>query len=105
MRDELGIQTEEGTYIWTLGPSYETRAEIRMFAGLGADAVGMSTVPEVLEASQRGIKVLGLSTITNHAAGLGHESLNHEEVLEVGRQVKTKLQQLIRALVRDTESH
>ena len=103
--DELGIQTEEGTYIWTLGPSYETRAEIRMFAGLGADAVGMSTVPEVLEASQRGIKVLGLSTITNHAAGVGHESLNHEEVLEVGRQVKTKLQQLIRALVRDTESH
>lgn len=102
---ENGVQTEEGTYLWTLGPSYETRAEIRMFAGMGADAVGMSTVPEVLEAARRDMNVLGLSTITNHAAGLGHESLHHEEVLEVGRQVKAQLQRLIRALVRDIDSH
>jgi len=99
--DRLGIVTQEGCYLWTLGPSYETRAEIRMFAGFGADAVGMSTVPEVLEANELGMRVLGLSTITNHAAGLGHESLNHEEVLEVGRQVRGNLERLILALVDD----
>ncbi len=97
---DLNISTEEGTYLWTLGPSYETRAEIRMFEGLGADAVGMSTVPEVIEASALGMSVLGLSTITNFAAGLSADSLNHDEVLEVGRQVRADLQRLVRELIR-----
>ncbi len=96
---EMGVQTESGIYLWTLGPSYETKAEIRMFAFLGADAVGMSTVPEAVEASARGMRVLGLSTITNLATGLGDLSLNHEEVLEVGRQVQNDLQRLVRALI------
>ena len=97
--DALGIETQEGTYVWTLGPSYETKAEIRMFAAMGADAVGMSTVPEAVVARDHGIPVLGISTITNHAAGLGHETLDHKEVLEVGRQVRSDLQRLVRALV------
>ncbi|MDA0379043.1 MAG: purine-nucleoside phosphorylase [Bacteroidetes bacterium] len=97
--DRLGIPTRSGTYLWTLGPSYETKAEIRMFAGFGADAVGMSTVPEAIVARDLSVEVLGISTITNHAAGLGHETLDHSEVLEVGRQVRADLQRLITALV------
>lgn len=97
----LDIPTREGTYLWTLGPSYETKVEIRMFKWLGADAVGMSTVPEVIVARHHGIKVIGISTITNFAAGLGQESLDHQEVLEVGRQVRDDLQKLITALVAD----
>lgn len=99
--DSLGIETRAGTYVWTLGPSYETKAEIRMFAAMGADAVGMSTVPEAVVARDHGIPVLGISTITNHAAGLGHETLDHQEVLEVGKQVRNDLQRLVRALVSD----
>jgi len=102
LANSLNIETETGTYLWTLGPSYETRAEIRMFKGLGADAVGMSTVPEVIEASRSGMHVLGLSTITNFAAGLSDDSLNHEEVLEVGRGVREDLQLLIKELIRQS---
>ena len=89
------IETDTGTYLWTLGPSYETKAEIRAFKMLGADAVGMSTVPEVIEANACGMRVLGLSTITNFAAGLSTDSLNHEEVLDVGRQVRSRLEKLV----------
>ncbi len=99
--DKIGVATRSGTYLWTLGPSYETKAEIRMFKTMGADAVGMSTVPEVIIARQFGMQVIGMSTITNFAAGLGQESLNHEEVLEVGRQVRDDLQRLIVEVVRD----
>lgn len=98
---DLGIATREGTYIWVQGPSYETKAEIRAFEKLGADAVGMSTVPEVIQAQHLGMSVLGLSTITNPAAGMGAESLNHEEVLEVGRQVRDDLKTLVKGIVRD----
>lgn len=97
---QLGIKTETGTYLWTLGPSYETKAEIRAFKLLGADAVGMSTVPEVIQARALGLKVLGLSTITNFAAGLSDDELNHQEVLEVGRRVKSDLEKLILEIVR-----
>ena len=96
---KLGIDTATGTYLWTLGPSYETKAEIRAFKLIGADAVGMSTVPEVIQARSCGMKVLGLSTITNFAAGLGEDELNHEEVLEVGRQVRSDLERLVLALI------
>lgn len=100
--DRLGIPTRSGTYLWALGPSYETKAEIRMFAKMGADAVGMSTVPEVIVARSLGMNVLGLSTITNFAAGLGQETLDHQEVLEVGRQVRHDLQRLVRSIVKQT---
>lgn len=98
----LGIATERGTYIWAEGPSYETKAEIRAFAKMGADAVGMSTVPEVIQAQHLNMDVLGLSTITNPAAGMGAETLDHEEVLEVGRQVRDDLTRLVRGIVRET---
>lgn len=97
----LGIDTVEGTYIWTRGPSYETPAEIRAFRRLGADAVGMSTVPEVRQAHRLGLHVLGLSTITNPAAGVGDEPLSHDEVLETGRLVRANLERLILGIVAD----
>lgn len=95
----LGIALRRGTYVWTTGPSYETRAEIRMFARLGADAVGMSTVPETLQAVALGMEVLGISTITNKAAGLGEAHLSHEDVLDVGRQMRGRLERLVRAVL------
>ena len=95
----LGIALRKGTYVWTSGPSYETKAEIRMFARLGADAVGMSTVPETLQAVALGMEVLGLSTITNKAAGLGDALLAHEDVLDVGRRMRGDLERLVRAVV------
>lgn len=98
---ELGIATRRGTYLWTLGPSYETPAEIRAFRRLGADAVGMSTVPETLQAVYLGMKVLGISTITNLGSGMGHAVLDHAEVLEVGRMVRADLQRLVHAIVAD----
>jgi purine-nucleoside phosphorylase len=98
---DLGLDTRRGTYVWTKGPSYETKAEIRAFARLGADAVGMSTVPEVLQAHQLGMSVLGISTITNPAAGLGEKQLDHDDVLAVGAQVRDDLAQLVRGVVRE----
>ena len=98
----LGIGTRRGTYLWTSGPSYETKAEIRFFARLGADAVGMSTVPEVIQARQLGMRVLGLSTITNPAAGLGAEPLAHEDVLAVGARLQGDLRRLLRGILERT---
>lgn len=98
---EAGVPTEAGTYLWTLGPSFETPAEIRLFARLGADAVGMSTVPEAAAAREAGLRVLGLSTITNIAAGLSESTLNHEEVLETGRRVRARLETVVRIVASD----
>lgn len=97
----LGIGTRRGVYLWTLGPSYETKAEIKFFARLGADAVGMSTVPEVIQARYLDMQVLGLSTITNPAAGLNAEPLSHDDVLVVGRRVRDQLQRLVQAIIRE----
>jgi purine-nucleoside phosphorylase len=94
-----GIDTQRGVYLWTRGPSYETPAEIRYFSTIGADAVGMSTVPEVLQAVSLGMPVLGISAITNYAAGLSPEPLNHEEVLEAGLMVRDKFAALVRAIL------
>ena len=92
------ILVRRGVYLWTAGPSYETPAEITFFRRIGADAVGMSTVPEAIQAAALGMNVLGISTITNLAAGLHATSLNHEEVLAVGREVRERLAAWVRAL-------
>lgn len=96
---ELGIPLVQGVYAGLLGPSYETPAEVRMLARIGADAVGMSTVPEVLVARALGVRVLGLSCITNLAAGLGGQKLSHDEVMEVGAQVRDRLVALVRGIL------
>ena len=94
-----GISYREGVYLWTAGPSYETPAEIRFFERIGADAVGMSTVPEAIQAAALGLPVLGISTITNPAAGIGGVPLDHEDVLAVGAAVRSRLAAWVRALV------
>lgn len=93
------IPLEDGVYAALLGPSFETAAEIRMLERVGADAVGMSTVPEVIAARARGMRCLGFSSITNVAAGLSAQPLSHEEVLAAGQQVAGQLERLIRGVV------
>ena len=84
---EMSLQLQSGVYMALQGPNYETPAEIRMMRMLGADAVGMSTVPEAIVARQMGMKILGLSLITNSAAGMGEHPINHEEVMLTGERV------------------
>ena len=96
---EVGFPLEEGNYIAVPGPSFETPAEIRAFAALGATLVGMSTVPETIAARHMGLEVLGLSCVTNFAAGLGSAPLSHEDVDAAGRQVEQRLTALLRRLV------
>lgn len=95
----VGVSLGEGVYMALLGPSFETPAEIRAFRTLGADLVGMSTVPEAIAASHMGIACLGISCVTNMAAGLSQEKLSHDEVLETGRMVQSKFETLLEALV------
>jgi purine-nucleoside phosphorylase len=95
-----GILLEEGVYAALLGPSFETPAEIRMLERLGADAVGMSTVPEVIAARARGLRCLGFSSVTNVAAGLSAQPLSHVEVLEAGARVAGQLERLIRGVLK-----
>jgi purine-nucleoside phosphorylase len=90
---------DEGVYLAVSGPSYETPAEIRAFRTLGATLVGMSTVPETIVARHMGIEVLGISCVTNLAAGLGAKQLNHAEVAEIGRQVEHRLARLLERLM------
>ncbi|MFI5207638.1 MAG: purine-nucleoside phosphorylase [Gemmatimonadales bacterium] len=97
---EQKIAMEEGVYAGLLGPSYETKAEIEMMKRIGADAVGMSTVPEVIAARACGMKCLGISTITNIAAGLGGATLSHTEVLETADRVKGDLGRLVKGIIR-----
>ncbi len=94
-----GIALQEGTYIALLGPTYETPAEVRMFERLGGDAVGMSTVPEVIVAKAMGMQVLGISCITNLACGIATHPLSHAEVLETGARVASKFEGLIEGVV------
>jgi purine-nucleoside phosphorylase len=83
----MGLNLRRGVYAGLAGPSYETPAEIHMLRGLGADAVGMSTVPEAIVARHMGMQVLGISCITNMAAGMSDQVIHHEEVMETGRRV------------------
>jgi purine-nucleoside phosphorylase len=92
---EEGFALEEGVYLATPGPSFETPAEIRAFRTLGATLVGMSTVPETIVARHMGIEVMGISCVTNLAAGLSDAPLSHEEVYETGRQVEARLASLL----------
>ncbi len=94
-----GIDLAEGVYLATPGPSFETPAEIRAFRTLGATLVGMSTVPETIVARHMGIEVLGISCVTNLAAGLNATPLSHAEVVEAGRQVEHKLAALLKRVV------
>jgi purine-nucleoside phosphorylase len=93
--EELGVAVKEGVYLALSGPTYETPAEIRAFRTLGADAVGMSTVPEVIAASHMQIPVLGISCITNMAAGMLAQKLDHKEVMETTARVQKEFTALV----------
>jgi purine-nucleoside phosphorylase len=95
----IGLNMRKGVYVGLLGPSFETPAEIRMFRTLGADAVGMSTVLECIAANQMGVKVLGISCITNMAAGILPKKLDHREVMEVGARVQSVMVELLAEVV------
>ncbi len=96
---ELGFEMPEGVYAAMLGPSYETPAEIRYLRAIGADLVGMSTVPEVIAANHMGLDCLAVSCVTNMAAGILPRKINHEEVLETGRLVRGRLVSFLRTVL------
>jgi purine-nucleoside phosphorylase len=96
---EEGFALAEGVYLAVSGPSYETPAEIRAFRALGATLVGMSTVPETIVARHMGIDVLGISCVTNLAAGLGAKPLSQQEVIEIGHQVERQFARLFQRLM------
>ena len=96
---DLGIELKEGVYVMLSGPTYETPAEIRMIRTLGGDAVGMSTVTEVIIANHSGIKTVGISCLTNMAAGILAQPLNHEEVIETSNKVKNDFINLMNKVI------
>lgn len=96
---EIGIEYKEGVYAWLLGPSYETPAEIQMVRGMGARMVGMSTVPEAIALAHMGVPVIGISLITNLAAGIRDQPLSHEEVTEIAGQAKGRFSALLLDLI------
>ena len=100
---EQGIEIKEGVYIAVTGPSYETPSEIKAFDKIGADAVGMSTVPEVIVAKDLGMRVLGISCITNMAAGILKKSLSHKEVIETTKKVEEKFKKLVREIIKSID--
>jgi purine-nucleoside phosphorylase len=96
----LGITLQSGAYVVYSGPSYETPAEIRAMRIMGGDMVGMSTVPEVILASSLGMKVLGLSLITNMAAGISPKPLSHQEVIETSKAASPKFKALVKGIIK-----
>lgn len=97
---EIGLKVQEGVYVGNTGPSYETPAEVRMLRTLGGDAVGMSTVPEVIIARHSGMKVLGISCISNMAAGILDQPLTHDEVMETTEMVKANFLQFVKTIIK-----
>jgi purine-nucleoside phosphorylase len=97
---KLAIPLEQGVYAALSGPAYETPAEIRYLRAIGADLVGMSTVPETIALNHMGREVLGISCVTNMAAGILDQAINHEEVLETGRQVRERFSALVKEIVK-----
>jgi purine-nucleoside phosphorylase len=100
----IGVELRRGIYGALSGPSYETPAEIHLLRSLGADAVGMSTVPEAIVARHMGLEVLGISCITNMAAGISDQPINHEEVMETGNRVRDTFAKLLRRVVNRVHS-
>jgi len=98
---DLGITYKEGVYVAVTGPSYETPAEIRMFKTMGADLVGMSTVPSVIVAKQAGMKVAALACVTNKAAGITDKVISHEEVIEAGKMIQDKLTKVLIKFIKE----
>ena len=98
--ENLDISYQKGVYVATTGPSYETPAEIKMYGLLGANAVGMSTVPETTVANYCGIKVLGISCLTNYAAGVSENPLNHQEVIDTANKVKESFKNLLSEFIK-----
>jgi len=96
---ELNIKLQEGVYVGNTGPSYETPAEVRALRIIGGDAVGMSTVPEVIVARHAGLKVLGISCISNMAAGILDQPLSHDEVIETTEKVRANFLNLVKSIV------
>ncbi|SES81826.1 purine-nucleoside phosphorylase [Oceanobacillus limi] len=96
---ELGLEIQQGVYVGNTGPVYETPAEVRMLRTLGGDAVGMSTVPEVIVAGHAGIRVLGISCISNMAAGILDQPLTHQEVIETTEQVREDFLRFVKKII------
>jgi purine-nucleoside phosphorylase len=103
MADRQGITLRSGVYAAYSGPSYETPAEIRALRTMGADMVGMSTVPEVIQANSLGMKVLGLSMITNMAAGMSAKPLSHQDVIKTSKKASAKFGALVKAIIGELE--
>ncbi|MCA1200531.1 purine-nucleoside phosphorylase [Priestia flexa] len=102
---ELNIAVQEGVYVGNTGPTYETPAEVRMLRVVGGDAVGMSTVPEVIVARHAGLRVLGISCISNMAAGVLDQPLHHDEVIETTEKVKKQFLALVKEVVKQIPQH
>jgi len=96
--EDIGLK--RGVYAWTLGPSFETPAEVRMVQDLGGDAVGMSTVPEIRLAGKLGMEVLTISCLTNYAAGMSDQPLTHDEVMETADRISDDFARLVRGIIR-----
>lgn len=96
---ELNIDLKEGIYLATTGPSYETKAEVKAFRLLGADVVGMSSVPEAIISNYLKMNTVGFSTITNHATGVSDKTLSHQEVIDIGKTTSKKLSKLIKMMI------
>jgi len=100
-----GVRMHEGTYCWVKGPTYETAAEIQMFRQLGADAVGMSTVPEIVAGRRLGLKIAGISLISNMATGISAEKLSHQEVTDTANRVQVMFTRLMTEVVLRLGTH